>query len=278
MRRELTDQAEAMARQRVRLLAEELRGAGLLPPDDDAEEPDLPAPVALARPPGRHARHAVGLRAVLDRAGEQISERFPLAPTHLTVVVAVAAVLLVGVAWLRISASSEAVPVPRAHTTAPLPTGTPSPSASAGAGVVVVHVAGKVRHPGVLTLPVGSRVVDAVRKAGGPRGGADLSALNLARVLVDGEQILVGAPATVGPAAADGAVGGDPGAGPGDRVSLNQATLEQLESLPGVGPVTAQKILDYRTAHGAFGSIDELLDVDGIGEKTLAELAPHLVL
>ena len=149
---------------------------------------------------------------------------------------------------------------------------------------MTVDVAGKVRRPGVTTLPAGSRVVDALRRAGGARGRVDLSALNLARVLVDGEQIMVGRAA-----AASGAAVGQPGslgagastAAPdatGALVSLNTATLDQLETLPGVGPVTAQKILDWRTAHGAFSSVDELLEVDGIGEKTLADLAPHATL
>jgi competence protein ComEA len=142
---------------------------------------------------------------------------------------------------------------------------------------VVVDVAGKVRRPGVATLPAGSRVVDAIRQAGGARPGVDLSSLNLARVLVDGEQILVGVAPAPGVAASassrPGASGGD-----GALVNLNTATLEQLDGLPGVGPVTAQKILDWRTAHGAFTAIDELLEVDGIGEKTLADMAPRLTL
>ncbi|MCW2817857.1 MAG: ComEA family DNA-binding protein [Marmoricola sp.] len=163
--------------------------------------------------------------------------------------------------------------------------GATAPGASGGA-TVTVDVAGKVRRPGVATLPAGSRVVDAVRRAGGARGRVDLSALNLARVLVDGEQILVGVAgtSTTGGAAAAGAAagsvaGGATGAQPaGALVNLNTATLEQLDTLPGVGPVTAQKILDWRTAHGAFSSVDELLEVDGIGDKTLADLAPHATL
>ena len=120
-------------------------------------------------------------------------------------------------------------------------------------------------------------MADALQKAGGPRGRVDLSALNLARILVDGEQILVGRPAQArwewrrAPAQPlpirSGAL-----------VNLNTATSEQLDTLPGVGPVTAQKILDWRGAHGAFSSVDELLEIDGIGDKTLAELAPHVTL
>lgn len=276
MRRELTDQAEAMAGQRVRQLGEELRSAGLLPPEDDDDR----LPITVVRSPGRHSR---GLQdgAVLPRSiewvRERIGERVPFAASHLTVLAVIAALVLVGVAWLRISASSEAVPVPRARTT--VASATPSASgASASAGAeVVVDVAGKVHHPGVISLPPGSRVIDAIRRAGGATGGADLTSLNLARVLVDGEQILVGAPAAL-TSSTSIAPGSTSGGASGGQVSLNQATLEQLETLPGVGPATAQKILDYRTTHGAFGSVDELLDVDGIGEKTLARLAPHLTL
>ena len=159
-------------------------------------------------------------------------------------------------------------------------------SATSPGTTVTVDVAGKVRRPGVAVLPAGSRVVDAVRRAGGARGRVDLSSLNLARVLVDGEQILVGvaggpvgAASGTGGAAAGSVAGGGAGAAPaGALVNLNTATLEQLDTLPGVGPVTAQKILDWRTAHGAFSSVDELLEVDGIGDKTLADLAPHATL
>lgn len=275
MRKDLTDQAEAMARLRVQQLGEELRDAGLLPAEDDD-----PVPLTVVQPPGRHAR-APGRswwRARVSEGVGRLSERLPFATSHLTVLAALAAAALVVVAWVRISASSEAVPVPRARTSAPFPTPAgDSGAASTASGSVVVDVAGKVRHPGVLTLPAGSRVIDAVRRAGGPRGGADLTALNLARVLVDGEQIVVGLPAAA-LGTSGTASGSQAGAPTTARISLNQATLEQLETLPGVGPVTAQNILDYRSAHGAFSSVDELLDVDGIGEKTLARLAPHLTL
>lgn len=151
-----------------------------------------------------------------------------------------------------------------------------SPGGGAG-GYLVVDVAGKVRHPGVIQLPIGSRVIDALRKVGGARPSVDLTTLNLARPLTDGEQILVGRPA-----AATGGVAGAASAAsptvPGALINLNSATQEQLETLPGVGPVTAQKILDWRSAHGRFSSVDELMEVSGIGEKTLARLAPYLTL
>jgi competence protein ComEA len=202
-------------------------------------------------------------------------------------VVGLVALALVGtvVVVLRMHGESEAVPAGPATVTsgAPspvLPSAAPSTSASAAgsatSGSVTVDVSGKVRRPGVTTLPVGSRVVDALRKAGGARRGVDLSGLNLARVLVDGEQILVGRGAPGGGIAAGVSTSApDPAGG---LVNLNTATAEQLDTLPGVGPVTAQKILEWRSANGAFSSVDELLEVDGIGEKTLADLAPHVTL
>ncbi len=156
------------------------------------------------------------------------------------------------------------------------PAGAVADANPAPGATVVVDVAGRVRRPGVFTLPAGSRVIDAIGRAGGVKVKVNLSALNLARVLVDGEQVLVGqAPA---PGVAAGAASA-PGAPPaGGLVSLNTATLEQLDGLPGVGPVTAQKILTWRQQHGSFSSVDELLEIDGIGEKTLADLAPMVTL
>jgi competence protein ComEA len=138
----------------------------------------------------------------------------------------------------------------------------PSPTTS---GELVIDVVGKVKHPGIVTLPAGSRVHDAIAKAGGMRGKVDASTLNMARVLTDGEQILVGLePVASAPA-------GGAATATGARISLATATLEQLDTLPGIGPVTAQAILDHRDEHGPFTSVDDLLDVRGIGEATLAE-------
>lgn len=150
------------------------------------------------------------------------------------------------------------------------------PTTSPGPASVIVDVAGRVRRPGVFTLPAGSRVIDAIRKAGGAGPKVDLSGLNLARVLSDGEQVLVGRPAAAGVAA--GAASAPGAAATGGLLNLNTATMEQLDGLPGVGPVTAQKILSWREEHGRFSSVDELLEIDGVGEKTLADLAPMLTL
>jgi competence protein ComEA len=148
------------------------------------------------------------------------------------------------------------------------PGGEPSPTAG---GTVVVHVVGRVRDPGVRHLPAGARVADALEAAGGATKRADLAAVNLARVLVDGEQILVPAPGETPSAAPGGATGGAP---TGSPVSLNDADVPALETLPGVGPVLARRIVDWRTVHGRFSSVDELAEVSGIGEKLLAQLRP----
>lgn len=161
------------------------------------------------------------------------------------------------------------------------------PSATSGQTTqgVTVHVVGQVRKPGVFELPPGSRVADAVAKAGGALKGADLGSVNLARVLADGEQVRIPRPGEVvaaPPAGSDsGASAGQPGgasgaSGPGGTLDLNTATAAQLEELPGVGPVLAQRIVDWRTEHGRFASVDELGEVSGIGEKIFAELQPKV--
>lgn len=135
---------------------------------------------------------------------------------------------------------------------------------------VVVHVVGAVRRPGVYSLREGKRVRDAVARAGGPAAGADLEALNLAAKVADAQQVVVPS------MAAPGADPGTGGAGPEQPVSLSTATAEQLDQLDGVGPETARKIIEYRSAHGGFRSIDELGDVPGIGPKRLETLSGQL--
>jgi competence protein ComEA len=144
---------------------------------------------------------------------------------------------------------------------------------SGAGGTVVVHVAGAVRNAGVYRLRVGARVNDALARAGGATSRADLSQVNLAAKVEDGRQVLVPRrmPAAAVAAPASGGAAAAPGQ-PAVPVSLNTATLEQLDSLPGVGPATAQKILDYREEHGGFGSVDELGEVPGIGDVRLAAL------
>ena len=133
---------------------------------------------------------------------------------------------------------------------------------------VVVHVVGQVYRPGLYSLPEGSRVDDAIKRAGGPKPRAALALVNLAAPVADGQQVVVPSNREAAQALAGGQVSG----GAGGRVHLNSATLDQLDELPGIGPVTAQKILDYRSEHGAFGSVEELDAVPGIGPATLDEL------
>jgi competence protein ComEA len=215
----------------------------------------MPDPPPFVLPPdGVRAR----LGALLAGAGRQRAA---------VAVLALAAVVGAGAVWLR---------------AAPRPTGPPEgpgvataaqtlPRAGRGeaaAGRVAVHVAGRVRHPGLVRLAAGSRVVDAIRAAGGAASGADLDAVNLARKLVDGEQIRI--PSHGEPAAA--APGGTPGGGAASGpLDLNTATAEQLDSLPGVGEVTAGRIVAYRSAH-PFTSVDELLEVPGIGQRRFEQL------
>ncbi|MFA9270634.1 MAG: helix-hairpin-helix domain-containing protein [Baekduiaceae bacterium] len=156
----------------------------------------------------------------------------------------------------------ESVPAARAQTV-------PKVAEAASSSRVIVHVAGRVRRPGVYRLREGARVDDAVQRAGGALGDADLTAVNLAAEVEDGRQVVVPAKAAV--AAAPGAAAA-PGEAPAQPVNLNTATSEQLQELDGVGPEIAAKILAYRQEHGGFGSVKELGDVPGIGEKRLAAL------
>jgi competence protein ComEA len=137
---------------------------------------------------------------------------------------------------------------------------------------LLVHVVGAVRTPGLYRLDEGSRIDDAITAAGGPRPKAALDLVNLASPVADGQQVVVPVRGREGATAP----GSPPGATPTERVHLNTATLEELDALPGIGPITAQKILDYRTEHGAFSSIEELDAVPGIGPARLAELSEQV--
>jgi competence protein ComEA len=197
-------------------------------------------------------------------------------------------VCFLGARYLRSQATAPAPQAPAAAQPA-----TPAPGAQAtptvrlqraDGGQVVVHVAGAVRRPGLYRLPAGARVDDALRRAGGPARRADLTAVNLAAKLEDGRQILVprrppptragagGATLGGGSAPAGGGQGEPPA--PAAPINLNTATLEQLDTLDGVGPGLAQRILDYREQHGGFRRVEELAEVPGIGAKRLATLTP----
>ena len=137
---------------------------------------------------------------------------------------------------------------------------------------LVVHVVGAVRRPGLYRLAHGARIADAVRRAGGATRRADLSLVNLAAQVSDGSQVVVPRRVVVQAGVDEGGEAGGEGAAAGGPVHLNTATLEQLDALPGVGPVTAQKILDYREQHGAFSSVDDLDAIPGIGPARLEQL------
>ena len=254
----------------------------------------------LPRLPGRHAsRRSVPWGALLP---ESLRGRWALGSSQVAVVAVGAAVGLAFTCWwlLRSGGHDVAVPaaLPAGASALVTPVGAAAPSTGAaggslatsagpadGPGVpgtagspgvrIVVDVAGRVRRPGIVVLDAGARVVDAVRAAGGARPHTRLGSLNLARVLTDGEQIVVGgaAPAAVA----------SPGVGPSGSpvvglVDLNTADETALESLPEVGPVTAQAIIAWRTEHGGFTAVSQLLDVDGIGDATLAKLTPYVTI
>ena len=153
----------------------------------------------------------------------------------------------------------------------------PGSGTASGSGVIV-DVEGKVAKPGVRTLPAGSRILDALNAAGGALPGTDLTALNQAQVLVDGEQVLVGVTPPPQPSAAPGHGKGKKSRGGTELVHLNLATAEDLEQLPGVGPALAERIVDYRTAHGPFHSVDELRQVSGFGGQRFDNLASMVAL
>ena len=152
-------------------------------------------------------------------------------------------------------------------TTAPLPVTT---AASPRGEEIVVDVGGRVRHPGLVTLPAGSRVADAIAAAGGPLRPADLARINLAARVSDGQLLLIGVPGAPAEATGGSASGSAP-------VDLNSATVDQLDALPGVGPVLAQRIVDWRQAHGGFRTIDDLQQVPGIGARKLSDLKALVV-
>jgi competence protein ComEA len=180
-----------------------------------------------------------------------------------------ALLLLLGRFVLGAGTTTPAAPLP------PPPAGGPGVTGLSSSRVVV-DVVGAVRRPGLYRLAHGSRIADAIARAGGATPKAELAQVNLAAPLADGEQVVVprrGAPGTVAGAGSGTAAPGAPAA----AVQLSTATLEQLDTLPGVGPVTAQKILDYREKHGAFSSVDELDAVPGIGPKRLDQLRELVV-
>jgi competence protein ComEA len=218
-------------------------GAGARPTVGSALRPRLEARNALgAFDPGRRGVRALALVAV--------------------VAVAVAGFL----AW---RARPRVDPVAATAVTASAPAAGPS---AVPTGVLIVAVTGRVRRPGLVRLPAGARVADAVEAAGGVSPDTDLSLVNLARKLVDGELVAIGI--TPPPGAAGPDAGTAAGGGPAGPLNLNTATAAQFEALPGIGPVLAQHLVEYRTRHGQFRSVDELRQVEGLGAARFAQLKP----
>ncbi len=228
-------------------------------PEDDADEPagadgERPAGVGLHRAPGRVVRWAPGRRGArsLWTAG------------------LIAALVVIGGTWLDRPRVEPVSPVPTVDGAGTTPPPAPSPEVGEAAETsttAVVAVVGLVARPGLVTVPAGARIADAVEAAGGFLPGADPAAVNLAAVITDGQQIAVGVPGSSGsaePAA--------PGAAGGAQVNLNTATAEELDALPGIGPVRAQRIVAHRGRMGHFRSVEELDDVPGIGPAIAAAL------
>jgi competence protein ComEA len=235
------------------------------PPDADEDDGDRPLDVLDADP----------LRPVART----------FARVHLAVVTILVLVGLLGAGWALFRARPVAVATPGVVVaaspvaSASAPPGTAPQSASASARPdLVVHVVGAVRRPGLVRLTEGARVQDAVDAAGGLTGAARPGRLNLAQLLTDGQQVVIGTARNPGSEVRDGTGPAASSAGPSAAatVDLNRATAAELEQLPGVGPVTAAAILAWRTQHGRFTAVAELQQVDGIGPKTYAQIAPHV--
>ncbi|WP_052462573.1 ComEA family DNA-binding protein [Nigerium massiliense] len=243
---------------------------------------------------GREAGPAAGWRGVLRRGVE-------LGREHLAVI---AIIVLAGCLWTgysMVQARSEPVAAPAVQEPAGPPSGPASspPSGPPGAGVSAtpaprlrVHVRGQVKRPGVVSVPEGARVLDAVNAAGGLTAGARPGDLNLAAVVPDGAQIVIGDPSkpggrvVAGLTGETGGVAAAPAAGAASgtagtattKVNLNTATAEQLDTLPGVGPVMVQKILSWRQEHQRFSRVEELQEIDGVGPKTFERLKDQVTL
>ena len=280
-----SDDADVI-RARLRLLLEDSsRSRGWVPEDDPEDDDPEDDPGGYREPtewddepvtaPVEEPGAAMGLPAGLGR--HRAPDRTPrwdpgrLGSRSLWIAGLTAALALVVWTWLdrpRVDPAPAAPTGSAASTTAPArPTVGEVADTSA---TVVVSVVGSVARPGLVTLPTGSRVADAVGAAGGLVPPADAASVNLAAVVTDGQQIVVGAPGAAGAGGAPGAAGGTPGRG--GKLNLNTATAAELDALPGVGPVLAQRIVDHRD-QGPFTSVDQLDDVPGIGPARAAELA-----
>lgn len=243
-----------VVRQRLASLLDEVPARRVMAPGTPPAEVADPAPE-----PARRAR------AGFPPAGQWGRAVWEFSRAHL---IAVGIVLLTGCLWAGYNVlQARSTPVPPAPT--PVVVASPSPTPSPGR--LLVHVLGAVRRPGVVAVPEGARVQDAITAAGGLTADADPAELNLAAVLVDGTQLVIGRQGEPrGEVRAGGATDGS------QPVSLNTASQAELEELPGIGPVTAAGIIAWREEHGRFSRIEELQEVDGIGPATYARLVDHV--
>jgi competence protein ComEA len=274
----------ASGRQRLHSMQLPSAGGGWVP--DAALESSAPGPDA-GQPPVEPPTAAAPTLGVLVRGWLQ--DRLPLR-THgvleqvslgsvITAMSVLVGIVLVGVLLVHrhssggYSSSYDASVTSTGSGSSPYadPTQSAASATAADPASIVVDVGGKVRKPGLVTLPAGARVADAITAAGGPLHHREIATVDLAARVTDGQLLLVGVPAS---APAGPSAGGDDAPSSSVPVDLNSATLEQLETLPGIGPVTGQKIIDWRTAHSGFTSIEQLQQVSGIGPATYADLAP----
>ena len=219
--------------------------------------PDLPPAVARLRTLFATAPPEAPLPTVPETLGAGTFDPGRRGALALVAVGLVAA-LVAGFVLLRGRASEQPLSVPSvAGATA---------SGAPGGPQLVVDVEGRVRRPGLVRVPDGARVYDAIRAAGGLLPGVSSASLNLAQKVTDGQQVLVGLAPVAAPAGGTGAPAG------GGLLDLNAATVDQLDGLPGIGPVLAQRIVDWRTEHGRFASVDQLREVSGIGESKYSSL------
>ncbi|MEW2146507.1 ComEA family DNA-binding protein [Micromonospora vinacea] len=266
---------ETEVRQRLRRLTE---AAVAPPPRPEVPHAGVPPSFLVGTPPADVLPRSVALVAESGSDGLVLppESRLPgpgafdpgrRGVRALAVVAVVVVVGAAGWAWRARPQSEPVVPM-ASETASAAPVGDPSVSGSAE---LVVAVAGKVRKPGLVRLPAGSRLADAVQAAGGALPGVDVALLNPARKVTDGELIVVGVTPPPVPGGAAGPAAGDAGPAVGP-LNLNTATLAQLDALPGVGPVLAQRILAHRDQHGGFRSVGDLRQVDGIGDARYEQL------